>query len=415
MEDSKLVNFMLHKRAIFISAAIFIASALSLIGISIYVNLTNKTEHTISDDIIISRNTKKRETTDFADIPGCQVIMEIPIRNDGVLNCWHQEEDDTWGSQYDIYIVNNTKTIFTDWVLTVTVPQKSNIDSSWNGTYEKNENKIKIQGSEETLTKVIFPKSYSKLGFVLYSKNLLTESSFLLTTKMQIQLLRYKPFIIASVFTAVGFFILILAHINYWVLKQQQNRNEKEISEFLKLCASFIDTRDKYTKKHSYNVATYSKMLAEELGYNTEFQKNIFSIGMLHDIGKVLIPREILCKPGKLTAEEWEEMKNHTTYGAEILKDFKGIKNVRTAAMYHHERYDGKGYMEGLAGNEIPLEARIVCVADSFDAMATDRAYRPHLSKEVILSELENGKGTQFDPKIAQAMIDLINSGKTKI
>lgn len=99
----------------------------------------------------------------------------------------------------------------------------------------------------------------------------------------------------------------------------------------------------------------------------------------------------------------------------ESLKDFKEIENVTKVALYHHERFDGKGYMEGLKGEEIPLEARIVCVADSFDAMATDRAYRPHLPRNIIISELEKGKGTQFDPKIAQAMLNLISTGKIKI
>lgn len=415
MEDSKLVNFILQKKAIIISAVIFIASAFSLIGICLYINFTNQIEHHLTEDVIINRNTKKREVDDFANIPGCKILMEIPIRDDGALNCWYQQDGDIWGSQYDIYIVNNTKTIFTDWTLTISVPEKSNIDSSWNGTYKKSKTSIAVKGTKETLTDVIYPGSYSKLGFVLYSKNLLENSNFLLTTKMQKSLVHYNPFIISLLCTTFGFFLLLLTYINYLVLKQQQIRSEKEISEFLKLCASFIDTRDKYTRKHSFNVATYSKMLAEELGYNEKFQKNIFSIGMLHDIGKVLIPREILCKPGRLDDDEWKEMRNHTTYGAEILKDFNGIQNVRVAAMYHHERYDGKGYTEGLSGDDIPLEARIVCVADSFDAMATDRAYRPHLSKEVILSELEKGKGTQFDPKIAQAMINLINTGKIKI
>ena len=129
-------------------------------------------------------------------------------------------------------------------------------------------------------------------------------------------------------------------------------------------------------------------------------------------IGKVLIPREILCKAARLDDEEWEEMKLHTLYGAEVLEDFNGVENIREAALYHHERFDGNGYIFGLKGEEIPLEARIICVADAFDAMATDRSYRKHLSKEKILEELEKARGLQFDPEVADAMIKLINTNE---
>lgn len=163
---------------------------------------------------------------------------------------------------------------------------------------------------------------------------------------------------------------------------------------------------------HSAHVAEYSKQIAKVMGKDAEFQEHIFFLGMLHDIGKVLIPREILCKAARLDDEEWEEMKLHTLYGAEVLEDFNGVENIREAALYHHERFDGNGYIFGLKGEEIPLEARIICVADAFDAMATDRSYRKHLSKEKILEELEKARGLQFDPEVADAMIKLINTNE---
>ena len=222
-------------------------------------------------------------------------------------------------------------------------------------------------------------------------------------------------FVFFMIITGVGLLLSIFTFSNYKILEKQQRHTEREVSDVLKLCASFIDTRDAYTRKHSVNIAEYSRLLARELGYGERFQKNIYSIGLLHDVGKVLIPSSILCKPSRLNDEELVEMRKHTIYGAEVLKDFSGIKNVKEGVMYHHERYDGKGYVSGLSGENIPIEARIVCVADSFDAMTTDRAYRPHLSKDIVILELKSGMGKQFDPKIAQAMIDLIDRGVIKL
>ena len=187
----------------------------------------------------------------------------------------------------------------------------------------------------------------------------------------------------------------------------------KKIESLLKLCASFIDTRDEYTKMHSTHVAEYSKMIAAEMGFDEDFQKNIYYMGMMHDVGKVLIPKEILCKTAKLNDDEWCEMKRHTTYGGEILESFKFVKGIREAALYHHERYDGKGYPEGLSGEAIPIQARIIAVADSYDAMHTNRSYRRHLSDEAIVSELEKNKSLQFDPDAADALLRILKSGKT--
>ncbi len=140
--------------------------------------------------------------------------------------------------------------------------------------------------------------------------------------------------------------------------------------------------------------------------------RDIGYIGLLHDCGKLSIPEQILNKPGKLTEEEFDVMRRHTTHGENILKDFTSLDGLIDGVLYHHERYDGTGYMTGLAGEDIPLVARIICVADALDAMNSDRCYRSHLTREVILDELEKNKGTQFDPKIAQIMIDMIHSGE---
>ena len=132
---------------------------------------------------------------------------------------------------------------------------------------------------------------------------------------------------------------------------------------------------------------------------------------MLHDIGKIGIPDQVLNNPGRLTDDEYEIMKSHVARGAEILKNFTLIDNVADGALYHHERYDGKGYIHGLKGEEIPLNARIIGIADAFDAMTANRVYRKKLDFGHVLEELEKGSGTQFDPGLVNIMLGLIEDG----
>jgi len=128
----------------------------------------------------------------------------------------------------------------------------------------------------------------------------------------------------------------------------------------------------------------------------------------MHDCGKISIPVDILRKPGKLTPEEYEIIKSHTLYGDKMLRDFTSIDGINLGVLYHHERYDGKGYPKGLSGEDIPVIARIICVADALDAMNSNRFYRPRLTREEILEELESNKGRQFDPNVIEHVIRLI-------
>lgn len=156
-------------------------------------------------------------------------------------------------------------------------------------------------------------------------------------------------------------------------------------------------------------------MIADKLGFSEDVCTRIYYIALMHDCGKIYIADNILSKPGKLTDEEYEIMKNHTVYGSEILRDFTSISGIGVGALSHHERYDGKGYPNGLAGDEIPIIARIICVSDSFDAMNSRRCYRDNLPEEVILNELRNNKGKQFDPEIIDCLLSLIESGEIVI
>jgi putative nucleotidyltransferase with HDIG domain len=125
---------------------------------------------------------------------------------------------------------------------------------------------------------------------------------------------------------------------------------------------------------------------------------------VLHDIGKIHIPSSILCKPGKLSEHEWEIMRRHPEIGAEMLSGISGLERVRAAVLAHHERFDGRGYPAGLAGDEIPAEARLISVVDAYDAMTNDRPYRKALSHEEAITELEAGAGSQFDPFVVEAV-----------
>ena len=176
--------------------------------------------------------------------------------------------------------------------------------------------------------------------------------------------------------------------------------------------ANTIDAKDEYTRGHSRRVAEYSVAIAREMGLSEEQVADIRFIGLLHDIGKIGVPDSVLNKPGKLSNEEYQLMKDHTVIGGEILKDITMIPDLDVGAKYHHERYDGKGYPEGLKGEEIPLIARIIGVADAYDAMTSNRIYRRHLAADKVLNELKKGNGTQFDPNACDAMIKLVEEDR---
>lgn len=196
-----------------------------------------------------------------------------------------------------------------------------------------------------------------------------------------------------------------------YLAKLQESRRElEELNEtVLQMLARTIDAKDKYTRGHSIRVANYSRELAKRMGKSKKEQEKIYRAALLHDVGKIRIPDEILGKPGKLTDEEYAYIKLHPVSGYHILKSFPRDQTMATAAKYHHERYDGKGYPGGLAGYNIPEHARIIGVADAYDAMASNRSYRSALPQSIIRSELLAGRGTQFDPKIVEIMVQIMD------
>ncbi len=182
-------------------------------------------------------------------------------------------------------------------------------------------------------------------------------------------------------------------------------------SETILAIAKAVDAKDARTSQHSQRVSNYSVLVSGELGFSEQEQENIKNAALVHDIGKIGIPDSILNKPARLTDEEYAIMKTHVTLGGEILKDVTFIDHVVEGAKYHHERYDGKGYPEGLQGKDIPLYGRIIAVADAFDAMTANRVYRKRQDFSYVMDELHKGKGTQFDPDILEIFLDLIEKG----
>jgi putative nucleotidyltransferase with HDIG domain len=168
---------------------------------------------------------------------------------------------------------------------------------------------------------------------------------------------------------------------------------------------SAVDAKDAYTCGHSERVAVLSKLLAKEFGLDDHQVERIYMAGLLHDVGKIGVPEAVLRKPGRLTVEEFEAMKKHPAIGAKILQDVKQIQDIIPGVLHHHERFDGRGYPDGLSGHNIPLMGRIICLADCFDAMTSTRTYRKAMPLEVTLADIRRCSGTQFDPALTEAFL----------
>lgn len=210
----------------------------------------------------------------------------------------------------------------------------------------------------------------------------------------------------------------------YRVLQEKNSSSQKEMIQSgsdkieeltlhsILAIANAVDDKDPFMQKHSIRVAEYAVKIASQLNWSKDEIFNLYCIALLHDIGKIRVPEMVLKKNGPLTPEERKIMQNHVSAGAEILEDLTMLAHASEVAKYHHERYDGKGYSEGLQGEEIPIEARIVMIADCYDAMTSDRAYRTDPGQFYEVEQLLAGSGTQFDPQLVEILINLLDSGK---
>ena len=253
-------------------------------------------------------------------------------------------------------------------------------------------------------------------GFIFYSD---TDAADLSGFTLEYRL--HEGYFDDAAFYLVAFTVWALCFLLFVVMAFLSARYEKRLQESdrllresMEVFTSFVDAKDPYTKGHSGRVAAYSRAIAERLGFSSGRCKQVYYSALLHDIGKCYVPDEILKKPSRLTEEEFAIIKTHTTHGAEMVKNFSSIPDIRDGILYHHERYDGKGYPTGRKGEDIPLIGRIICVADSYDAMNSSRVYREKLPREVIVQELKRNRGTQFDPKLVDIFLDILRETPEK-
>ncbi len=209
----------------------------------------------------------------------------------------------------------------------------------------------------------------------------------------------YGPFTL--LFTSLP---LIIAQYTYLLRIKERKALLNSILQIVKI----MEAKDVYTAGHSVRVANYSEDIARELKLNEYDIELIKNLANLHDIGKIQIDLSILNKPGTLSARDWVEVKKHPEVGYEIVKEITFLKDEASSILHHHENYDGSGYPRGIKGDQIPLFAKILCVADSYDAMTTDRPYTRALTKIEAIEELKNNSGTQFGPKVVKAMVKIL-------
>ena len=221
----------------------------------------------------------------------------------------------------------------------------------------------------------------------------------------------------------IAYMLILLSLFIVWftwlIVQRQINQQQIKLNmanETVMAIARTVDAKDVRTHQHSTRVAQYSVLIAQEMNCFKWWERrkalsNLGKAAQMHDIGKIGVPDSVLNKVGRLTDEEYAIMKSHVIRGANILKDFTLVEHVEEGSRYHHERYDGKGYPDGLKGEEIPLFARIISVADTFDAMTSNRVYRHHMDTDYVMNEMKRGRGTQFDPEALDAFLRLIDKG----
>lgn len=211
--------------------------------------------------------------------------------------------------------------------------------------------------------------------------------------------------------------MIVESGIKKFELSTSRSQILQDLSELfyktIKSIAFALDAKDKYTHGHSMRVTLYSLALAKALKLPDDLLEEIETAGLLHDIGKIAIPDKILLKPGKLSPEEYEVIKTHPELGEKLVNGIEKLKLISNWLKSHHERYDGKGYPEGLVGEQIPISSRIIAIADTYDAMTSDRAYRNALPHEVAIAEIQKFAGSQFDPNLATIFVNIQEEIKT--
>ena len=440
-------------------AVILVIILVVLIQRVVSVNAYNSTKHSASftGDTLFTDEAKKDKSVSVNAVARTSTWTKLfDLNNEGLTEHNYQ------AYTYDFFIKNNTPDEVSEYTVKITFADTVFLLSAWNGALEIHQNDseggksayipdLRQLGDErESLNTVSFD------GEVLIKMNPGDYLYYIPSTDMnaiEIPINPYEgvtPGIImylpigedinntvfdisytfhrnlssdtvyrVALFSLVVWVVAMISHIiTSFEIKKYKERHERDnerIQESIETFTGFIDAKDPYTNGHSSRVADYTRLIAKKMGYEGEELDRVYYVALLHDCGKIGVPDNILGKPGRLTEDEFEVIKSHTTRGCDILTHFKSLTGVEEGAHYHHERYDGKGYPEGKAGEDIPLIARMICVADSFDAMNSNRCYRKRLSKDDIIKEIEKNKGLQFDPKIADIFLEIIKEGKIKV
>lgn len=392
-----------------------------------------------------------------------QVLLDIHPRG-GSSGSWPKAKADTgfdtdmFGTIFDLTVTNNSHYYIDDWYLRVNLKEDCYINNGWNGKFEihqidsegndvsqtlsfadvkVDDLKLKFHQANQDLLIPLkrgdyimyYPTSdetYSEVpirgsedysgtctcGIIMYNiSGNIDFSDSVLSYRIHRSIwdgTKGTLFIIAFTFLVISFLIIGTIFMVSVHFEGRLESKGRMLTDVFSVCCSLADSKDYYLKGHSERVADYSRMIAEKMGMDKSDCDIVYNAALLHNVGNVFIDEQILRKTTKLTSTEYAEVKAHTTHGAEILKEIESIPMAFEAALFHHERYDGKGYPNGKKEDEIPLIARIVAVADAYDAMNNDRPYRNKLMREQIREELINNRGQQFDPEIVTAFLDIM-------
>ena len=429
--------------------------AYTLLGITILL-VTLFVLHAIS----VTRYNQEWRTID-ADSTTTQVIVDIHPRG-GVTDSWVKNNTGLGmnlnAKIYEMILTNNAQTTVEDWTLRINIKDDCYLNNGWCGKFEIHQfiedgtevsqlvdlrnyktdeltinyhlaaqdlliplkpgdyliyypdpsnvgSEVPIQGTAEYSGEVVCGIiAYSISGEIDFSDYELSYRLFRSVwdgASGMFYIIAFTVLVISLIILVTAFFITIR-------YEEKFVSQSKLLEDIKVVVCSIADSRDYYSKEHSQRVAQYSRMIAEKMGMDKSDCDIVYNAAILHNIGNVFVSEHVLRKNGKLTSDEFAEVKQHTTRGAELLKDIKNIPHAQEAAMYHHERYDGEGYPYGKKENEIPLIARIVAVADAYDAMSNDRPYRMKLANDRIREEFIKNRGTQFDPTIVTAFLDIM-------
>ncbi len=359
---------------------------------------------------------------------------------------------------YEATIINNSQSLLTKWRMKINIKESCYINNAWNGNVEIHQN-----NNGEEIVQTLNLRNYNiddiKLSYYMAGQDLLIplengdyivyypddsnnssemplKSSRDFSGETNIGVIMYSLsgdvdltdyevyyYLKKSFFSgAVGVFfaimlpfwsfLLVLCWIISTIVLKFEGRiylQGKMIDEVFELCATVADSKDYYHKDHSMRVAKYSRMIAEHMGMDKSDCDTVYYACLLHNVGNYAVPDRILGKSNELSEEEHKIVQNHTVKGAQLLEGIESVPYVAEAAKFHHERYDGTGYPMGKKGDEIPLIARIIAVADAYDEMTIDRDYRKKLDKEEIVQEFIKNKGTQFDPIIVNEFLEILD------